>query len=341
MALDSKVTATPQGRRRRATPVVVAASVGAVLLCFELYLLLAWIGGPNFQEVSSGPSEPPTWMKIAIRSTEVACVLLAAALIHRFVVRPWRRERRVPFDGLLVLAALGTSLYDPLNSYFHNWFAYNSYFVNYGTAMVEVPGWQSYNQPGEQIAWPIFFIPPLYAAMFLGVVAFGCFLLRWSSARWPQLPTAGQLLICFAAMFVGDAALEGPVVMRLGFYDHTGWSLAFLDSHYGHNALKNIVFVAVCLTATSWLRFHRNDRGETLVERGSSRLGDTGLKANGVRFLAVYAAMQAILFFGYHAPVAIGTQLQPDNPWHENMVENSFLNDHLCGVGTPRDCPPN
>ena len=55
-------------------------------------------------------------MKIAIRTSEVLCIALAVGLIYRFVIRPWRRERRVPFDGLLVLAALATSVYDPLNS---------------------------------------------------------------------------------------------------------------------------------------------------------------------------------------------------------------------------------
>lgn len=340
MALDAKSRATTETRRHR-PPVVIAAALGAALLCFELYLLLAWITGPNFQEVTAGPSDPPTWMKVAIRAAEVVCVVLAAALIYWFVVRPWRRERRVPFDGLLVLAAMATSVYDPLNSYFHTWFAYNSYFVNYGTAMTEMPGWQSYNQPGEQIAWPIFFIPPLYAAIFLGVVALGCAIMRWSYARWPHVPVVGHLGICFAVIFVVDTVLEGPVVMRLGYYDHTGWSFPFLDGYYGHNALKNIIFVAVCVTAASWLRFHRNDRGETFVERGASRFGDTGLKVTGIRFLAVYAAMQAILLFGYHVPIAVGTLLQPENPWHPSMVEHSFLNDHLCGVGTPRDCPPN
>jgi hypothetical protein len=33
------------------------------------------------------------------------------------------------------------------------------------------------------------------------------------------------------------------------------------------------------------------------------------------------------------------TGLNPDATWHPNMVDNSFLNDHICGVGTSRICP--
>jgi hypothetical protein len=32
------------------------------------------------------------------------------------------------------------------------------------------------------------------------------------------------------------------------------------------------------------------------------------------------------------------TGLNPDATWHPNMVDNSFLNDHICGVGTSRIC---
>jgi hypothetical protein len=87
------------------------------------------------------------------------------------------------------------------------------------------------------------------------------------------------------------------------------------------------------------LRYFRNDRGETLVERGAIKLGTSGIKVTILRFFAVLAAMQAILFAGYHAPMAVWTILNPDAAWHPNMVDNSFLNDHICGVGTPRICP--
>ena len=326
-------------RTSRVTPLTLAAGVGIVLAYFQAYLAVKWVSGPNFAEVTSGPTIPPTWMKIAIITAEVATTAAVVAIIYRLVVRPWRQERRVRFDGLLVLAALATSMYDPLNSYFHAWFAYNSYFVNRGTPMVELPGWRSFNAPGAQIAWPIFFIPALYAAIFLGVAALLCWVMRRAQARWPQLPRGALFGICFATIVVIDILLEGVVVMRLGFYDHTGPSISVLDSYYSRNALANILLVSVTVTAAACLRFFRNDRGETLVERGAHQIGTTGAKVTVLRFFAVLAAMQAMLLFGYHLPMTVWTSVTPNAAWHEDMQQNSYLNDHICGVGTPRVCP--
>jgi Spirocyclase AveC-like len=326
-------------RARRVTALNVAAALGILLACFQAYVLVKWVAGPNFQEVTYGPTIPPTWMKVAILTAEVLSTAMVVVLVYRFVVGPWRQERRIPFDGLLVLTALCVSMYDPLSSYFHIWFTYNSYFFNRGTAMVGVPGWQSFNEPGAQIAWPIFFIPALYAGMFLFIPMLGCYVMRRARSRWPQLPNLGLLAVCFMTIVVIDIVLEGVIVMRLGIYDHTGPSISFLDSYYSHNALANIVLVGVTITAVTALRFFRNDRGETLVERGSRHFGTTGSKVTALRFFAVFAAMQVCLLLGYHLPTAIWTTVTPTTAWHEDMQQNSYLNDHICGVATPRVCP--
>ena len=79
-------------------------AIGIGLALLELYLLVRWFAGPNLARVTPGPSVPPTWMTAAIRVAEVECVVLAVGVVHRFVVRPWRRERHIPFDGLLVFS---------------------------------------------------------------------------------------------------------------------------------------------------------------------------------------------------------------------------------------------
>jgi Spirocyclase AveC-like len=97
--------------------------------------------------------------------------------------------------------------------------------------------------------------------------------------------------------------------------------------------------VAVTITAVTALRYFRNDRGETLVERGSEHFRATGAKVTALRFFAVFAAMQMCLLLGYHVPMAIWTTITPNSAWHEDMQQNSYLNDHICGIGTARVCP--
>jgi hypothetical protein len=280
-------------------------------------------------------------MATGIRVVEIVGPIAALVLIYKFIVVPWRRERRIPLDGQLVIAALAISPYDPTSQFFRPWFAYNSYFFNRGTAVTELPGWQSFAEPGAQTAWPVFFIVPLYPVFFLAIPALTCAIMRRARDRWPHAHPAALVALAYVTIFVIDSLLEACVIMRMGWYEHSGWSFPFLDSYYGHNALRNIIFVAVTVTGATCLRFFVNDRGETFVERGAHRLGTAGAKVSIVRAFAVYAAILGIMTFGYHIPMAITTLITPDATWPPSMVDNSYLNDHLCGFGTPRTCPPN
>lgn len=332
----SRRAADTDGRR---SALELAAALGAVLAVFEVYIVLKWVLGPEFEPVRMGPTAVPTWIKVAAITAQALFVIIACVVIHRLVVRPWRREHTVGFDGLLCVAALLTSVYDASSAYFHNWFTYNSYLLNMGNPATSLPGWQAYSAPGETIAWPILFFPMLYAIVFVALPVLGCWVMRRAQNRWPRISKLALIAICYVTMLVGSIILEGQLFMRFGLYLETGWSFEFLDSTYSHNPLRNILLFGVLFTGLSSLRFFRNDRGQTLVERGTERLGGHTGKALVMRFLAVLAAVQVIIGLGYHLPMALTTLVFPDARWHDVMVENSYLNNQICGVGTPRTCP--
>jgi uncharacterized membrane protein YhdT len=337
---DTETAARTTSGRRRRTGLEIAAGLGAALAVFELYIVLKWVTGPEFTPVRLGPTPVPTWMKVGAIVAQALFVVIAVVLIHRLVVRPWRRERTVGFDGLLCLASICTSVYDASSAYFHNWFTYNSYLLNMGNPATGLPGWQAYHAPGENIAWPILFFPLLYGIVFVALPVLGCAIMRRASYRWPRLPKVGLMAICFVSMAVVSVILEGQIFMRLGLYLETGWSFEFLDSEYSHNPLRNILLFGVLFTGLSSLRFFRNDRGQTLVERGAERVGAaTSPKLLVMRFLAVLTGVQLIIGLGYHLPMALTTLVWPDAKWHAVMVDNSYLNNGLCGAGTPRTCP--
>jgi hypothetical protein len=106
---------------RRTPPVQVWAFVGAVIVAFELYIWIDWIAGPYFKRVPSGPSVPPGWMRVAMMIFEIAGPIGIAALFWFVLIRPWRRNGRPTFDGLLISALFFVSCQDPLSSYFENW----------------------------------------------------------------------------------------------------------------------------------------------------------------------------------------------------------------------------
>jgi hypothetical protein len=332
-------TDTPPPTRTRRAPLHYFAAAGALVALLEVYLLVKWVAGAQFQEVHYGPTEPPGWMKASIHIAEAGFLIVGAIVVYKFVIAPWRREKRIGFDGLLVLSGIACSVFDPASSYLHQWFAYNSYFVNRGTPMTGLPGWQGASDPGSTLAWPMIFLPPLYAALFLGIAALCCAIMRRAKARFPGLNWIGLAAIAFGTVFVLDLIVEGQILMRLGFYEESGWSFSWLDSTYSHNPLRNIVLFSFVFTGAALLRYYKNDRGETLVERGASKVGGSAAKVTAMRFFAVLAATMACLTLGYHIPMTITTVLNPNAEWHPGMTQNSFLNNHVCGVGTTITCP--
>ena len=60
-----------------------------------------------------------------------------------FIVRPWRRERRITLDGML-LVSMGLMFFqDPLLNYFNTWCTYNTWLFNQGSWSSHIPGWVS------------------------------------------------------------------------------------------------------------------------------------------------------------------------------------------------------
>ena len=73
-------------------------------------------------------------------------VLGSIVVVHRYIIRPWRRERRLTLDAMMIIAfAQAWMLQDPWLNYSNTWFNYNAAFVNLGCPQCHAPGWQSPN----------------------------------------------------------------------------------------------------------------------------------------------------------------------------------------------------
>src|SRR4051794_24534035 len=112
-------SSAPARTRTQTPPVAWWALIGAIFLAFAAYVMISWITGPYFERVPSGPSVPPLWMRVILISWQAIGIPVGLGLIYWFLVRPWRRERRITFDGLLVLSCFLVVWQDPLSSYFN------------------------------------------------------------------------------------------------------------------------------------------------------------------------------------------------------------------------------
>jgi hypothetical protein len=318
--------------------VKVWAALGAIVLVGTVYIWAKWIFGPEFRTVPSGPSEPPTWMKIAMDVWQPAGIIAVLVLFYYTLLRPWLRDRRVTYDGLLCLSLLFVSCQDPLSSYFQNWYAYNTYMVNFGSRETGFPGWMSFGEPGAIAAEPILFTIPAYIYYLFLLTVVGCRVMRRVRDRWPGSGVFGQVGACFVALTAGAVIVEGLIWFPLGILSYPGGvGPALFADTYHKFPLHEAVFISVICTASALVRLRVNDHGETLGERGVHQLRLGAGRSAGLRFLAAFGVMSALFFFLYNVPTAI--IVSHSAPWPRDLQSRSYLTNYLCGEGTDRACP--
>lgn len=318
-------------------PVEWWALIGALFVAFWAYVLIKWVTGPRFEQVPSGPSEPPTWMEVIFVTWQVAAVPVVGTLLYFFVVRPWRRRREVPTDGLLLIAFILMSLQDQASNFFGIWYVVNSDLWNMGSFYNEIPGWLAFGEPGAQVPFaPLFHLLEYPVGMFVGV-----WLAAWvmdrAKKRWGMGP-AKLIALIFPVMALWDLVIEGFIYSLAGFYSMPGGHMSIFPETYHKFPFIEAFFVAMLLTPIAALRYFKNDRGETLVERGVAKLRVSNRRKVGLRLLALIGATQLVYLVCYNIPVAGYMGAKPGT-WPSQVQEQSYFTDRLCGEGTERLCP--
>src|SRR3954447_26040529 len=90
---------------RRFRPVLLWAGFGAFFLALQAYIYTGLISSGEATRTPAGPTPIPTGMKLAIHSWEVGSAVASLVILYYFLIRPWRRERRLTLDGILCLTA--------------------------------------------------------------------------------------------------------------------------------------------------------------------------------------------------------------------------------------------
>ena len=321
---------------RPTRPVMVWATAGGVIFALQLALILRWVTGPNFARVPGGPDQPPGWMRFVLAAGQGLIVVAAVGFLYWFVVRPWRRNRRLPFEGCLALALIPTSIFDPLSNGTQAWISYNAHMLNRGSPVVELPGWLSPSGPGVAPAWPLVFAPAGYVLMPL-LAILGCGVMRWVKRRFPSVNAPGQILACIVFLYVFEVVMEGAILLPLGFYSYPGgmWAQLFAGT-YHQLPLYAVFHTSLVWTAFSALRYYIDDRGLSPVERGLASVGGGRLKQDALRVLALLAAANVSLFLLFNGPGLLLAANAGEYP-ADVKARSYFLNQ--CGERVNRACP--
>jgi Spirocyclase AveC-like len=326
------------GVRRGWPPVVWWAIAGGAMVAFIAYVLIRWVTGPNFKQVPQGPSSPPETMKVALTIVTVLGIGLMLGCLYWFLVRPWRRDRRVSTDGLLVIAYGLLYVQDPWINASQYWFTYNSWQWNRGSWQAYMPFMQSYTAPGHAMAEPLLGMGPIYFYFWTLGIVLATWVFRTIKDRWPRLGTGGAILVIFALSVLFDMFFEAFIWLPIGMYSLPGGAgpRLFPSTYHSYPIIEGLL-VGVLLVPYVLLRHYRNDKGETYVERGIADL-KIGSKAKvTLRFLALVAVTQAFYFFFYNVWI---TQLGiRSHAWPADTQKRSYFLDGLCGYSTGRACP--
>jgi hypothetical protein len=351
MSLSSKKNAPPVtkslGRaaslgapvQSRVTPVQIWAVVGGAILALQLYVWIRWITGPYFVRVPTGPSDPPMLMK-AILVTWTAVIMVGLPVgIYYFIVRPWRRERRITTDGMLLVACGLLFFQDPLLNYVNTWCTYNTWMWNRGSWVQHVPGWMPPGEPGRMLSEPLLMNAPGYSYGVLLCTILGCWVMRRAKARWPKISNLGLLGIVVVWAFFFDLFIEGMFLMPMGLFTYPGAirSVSINAGHYYQWPLYEGLMWGGVQAGLCALRYFTDDRGRTFVERGLEHVKGGFATQQLTRFLAIFAACSIFFLVLYNIP-AQWVGLHADS-WPADIQKRSYFLGGICGEGTDRLCP--
>ena len=334
--LSHRPTAVSPRTVRTLTPIKVCAGLGAAFLAFQLYIYTAWIVSGDARRTPAGSDPIPGWMRVVANGWQVAALLGLAFFLWVFLFRPMRRRGHVSLEGLIALAVLSVYWQDPLMNIFQNQFTYNAAFVNLGSWAEHIPGWLA--PRGGRIAEPLLWTMPMYIIYMGGFTFLGSAIMRRVRQRRPHFGVGGVIAVAAMTFVVLDFTTE-PVFLRMGLYIYTGvipWATLFHGHYYQFNMLEGLASALDFWTPWACLHFFRNDKGETLVERGLSQLRCFGWRRTGLRFLAISGAFNAIMLVLYSLPLAIVGLYA--GPWPDDIQQRSYMTNGICGPGTSYAC---
>jgi hypothetical protein len=320
-------------------PVQAWAWVGGLILVLQLYVWGKWITGPYFVEVPPGPSDPPTWMKTVLTVWTGVIVAGWPVAVYHFLIKPWRRERRITTDGMLLGAFTFLFFQDPLLNYLNTWCTYNSWLWNRGSWVQDIPGWVSWGKPGAMMPEPLLMNGFGYSYGVLICTMLGCWVMRRAKLRWPNLGVPGLLGVLIVFTFFFDIVMEGFFLMPMGLFTYPGAikSLSlFPGTYHQYPMYQGLMWGAVQAGFCS-LRFFTDDRGRTFAERGLERVRGGAVKKESMRFLAIFAAVSTFFFAFYNLPAQ--WLAMHAEAWPEDIQKRSYFTMGICGEGTGRLCP--
>jgi hypothetical protein len=281
------------------------ALVGVVFLVWEFWTYGAWIkAGPQaidaFRDTSS-TAWVVTWVYQAV-------VVVMATIVLTIVIRRCLRERRLTFDAMLCIAGASAFWLDPVANFFQPVYVQSSDWINVGNWCSQMPF--VVNTQCGRVPEPILFMSLLYLTGFVAIGAGMGYLMDRIRRRYPEI-SKGKLILCLCVLaLIVDLIVEYPP-MYLHLWNYPGSpNRLSVFSHSQKYPITLAIGAIIGWGSVALLRNMRNDRGQTIVERGLEHVGTA--KRTLISLLATIAFMN-LMVFAVDASLAVGGPYS--SPW--------------------------
>lgn len=324
------------GPRRRSPQVLVWATVGAVMAVVIVQGWTRWLLSGDLRPSPGGADRMPGWKVWVLHTFEYGGLIASAVIVWIFLLRPLVRQRRLTFDGKLLIACVSMYFWDPLVNYYSFSFAFNTHWFNRGSWAYYIPGFSAPN--ADLQAQPILGVGlGMYIYMLFGAAIAGTIVLEKLRARYPQAGTARLFLVLAGLVFVGDVVVEWGLIVLCELWavpaGRTGFAL--LGGSRYQFTLWQPILVAIHGVGLTAVRYFRDDGGRSFVERGLDDLRAPARLKGPMSFLALVGFTNVLMIGLFHIPFNAFVSLQTK----EAPALPSYLRAGMCGNGTDYACP--
>ena len=329
--VERRPAARPLVKTERPQPRIVWwGAAGAVAVAVQVFVFATWFLAGEAKTTPTGADPVPAATKAwAIGIQTISILLFVGTAVY--VVRQCRRHRALTFDAILVVAWCLSWWQDPILNYLRPVFFYNAYLLNLGSWTSRIPGWQS--PDGHLLAEPLF-AASIYGWMLLTSML-TCAGMRWAKRHWPGIRVPGLVLSALATMIVFDFVLEVFFVRtRLYSYAATVHDLSIWGDKPYHFPIYESLLWGSVWASVGMLRYFRDDKGRSVVEKGVDSLPGSTRKKNVLRVLAVTGFINVVFVVLYNIPIQFFNLHVDTMPAHP-----TYLRSGLCGDGTAYPCP--
>ena len=312
------------------------AVVGALFAIWELNIWTNWIFGPHFTPTDPGPDPIPQlelWYLYGIQALSVVFFFYA---LWAWIIKPSRREGRLATDAMLAICCWTMWFWDPSMNYNGTTVLYNAYAVNMGAwTLHSWPGWTS--PQGHLLPEPILVLFTGYLCWVYLMVVLPCHVVKKIKEKRPAMGFLPTLLLLVGGVMLTDLIVE-VLILRTGVYAYPGGIrefTLFAGQTYQFPLTEMLTFGGAT-AVVAVLRFFKNDKGETFVDRGLDTVKASSFQKQWLKFLALLGFTHTGFFIVFFVP---NTWLAThSDPYPEGYP--SYMINNMCTYGDNRDqCP--